>query len=166
MAQQPEKAVTDTTPLFVFGTLRDEDIVFAVLGRMLHAGQRQPAVAHGFRAVTFPGETYPVLKPEAGSFAEGMLLRGLTPFDLGLLDAFEGEHYRRLALSVEAAGRAEAAEVYWADTALPESAPAWSFEDWRRNHKAQMLAEAGARAERLRARMTVQTPIWPQAGEI
>lgn len=155
-----------TTPLFVFGTLRDEDVLAAALGRWLEPGQRQPAVAHGFAAIPYPGRTYPMLRAESGRFAEGMLLRGLTAIDLSLLDAFEGEEYRRLAISVEAAGRSEAAEVYWADIAAPADAPAWSFEDWRRNHKADLLVEAHEAAARARARLTAQAPIWPQAGEI
>lgn len=161
-----EIEVTDRNPLFVFGTLRDEDILFAVLGRRLDPAQRQPAVAHGFRAVPFPGKVYPVLRADGQGFAEGMLLRGLTPIDISLLDAFEGSVYRRLAISVEAAGRAEAAEVYWADLDLPEDAPAWSFEDWRRTGKAEMLVRAGEGAARTRARLAAQPPIWPQAGEI
>jgi hypothetical protein len=158
--------VSTATPLFVFGTLRDEDVLAAALGRWLDPGQRQPAVAHGFRAILYPGQTYPMLRAESGHFAEGMLLRGLTAIDLALLDAFEGEHYRRLAISVEAAGRVEAAELYWADVAVPAGGPAWSFEDWRRNHKAQMLVEANETTARARARLTAQAPIWPQAGEI
>ena len=152
-------------PLFVYGTLRDEDVLLAVLGHALEPGQRQPAVAHGHRAVFYPGRTYPALIADPQSFAEGMLLRGLTDFDRDVLDGFEGAEYERLALSIEAAGRAEAVEVYWPTKAIADDAPTWSFEDWRRNHKATLLAEDGQNAARLRARLMAQTPVWPLPGE-
>jgi gamma-glutamylcyclotransferase (GGCT)/AIG2-like uncharacterized protein YtfP len=152
-------------PLFVYGTLRDEDVLFAVLGRRLEPGQRQPAVAWGLKAVFYPGRTYPALIQSEGEFAEGMLLRGLTPFDIEVLDAFEGAEYDRLAISVEAAGRTEAAEVYWPSIALPAGGQPWSFEDWRVTHKASLLLDEAENAAKLRARLTAQTPVWPQPGE-
>ena len=62
-----------TLPLFVYGTLRDPDLLAAVLGRKLRPGGQHMARAPGFRAVHYPGRIYPALIRVPGAAAEGLL---------------------------------------------------------------------------------------------
>lgn len=103
-----------TLPLFVYGTLRDPDLLAAVLGRQLRSGGQHVARAPGFRAVHYPGRVYPALIRVPGAAAEGLLLIDLSPFERDLLDAFEGEEYRRtpIATMVEE-------DLFEADAYLP-----------------------------------------------
>ena len=63
-------------PLFVYGTLRDPDLLAAVLGRPLQAGEVIAAAAPGFRATHYPNRVYPALIRAPGGFAEGLVLLG------------------------------------------------------------------------------------------
>ena len=51
-------------PLFVYGTLRDPDVLAAVLGHphLLH----QAAEANGYAALHYPGRSYPALVASPG----------------------------------------------------------------------------------------------------
>src|SRR5690348_7753130 len=81
--------------LFVYGTLRDPDLLSGVLNRPLNAGHMLPATAPGFAAVHYPNRIYPALVRKPGAAAEGLILTDLSPFEKDLLDAFEGPEYRR-----------------------------------------------------------------------
>ena len=105
-------------PLFVYGTLRDPDLLPAVLGRPLPPGSVHDAVASGFRAVHYPGRIYPALVRAPGGSAPGLLLTGLTPFERDLLDAFEGEEYLRGTVPVMVGE-----ELHEADAYLPAIGP-------------------------------------------
>jgi hypothetical protein len=59
-----------TLPLFVYGTLRDPDLLAAVLGRKLRPAGQHVARAPGFRAIYYPGRIYPALIREPGAAAE------------------------------------------------------------------------------------------------
>ncbi|MBE0581268.1 gamma-glutamylcyclotransferase family protein [Devosia sp.] len=61
-------------PLFLYGTLRDPDILAAVLGRTVAVRQLIAATAPDCVAVYFPGRVYPVLLRRPGSAAPGLLL--------------------------------------------------------------------------------------------
>lgn len=138
-------------PLFLYGTLRDPDILAAVLGRAVAPADLVSATASGCVAVYYPGRLYPALVRRAGTAAPGLLLIRATVDDLAALDAFEGDEYRRGALEVATASDVVAAEVYWPSMAMPPSAPDWTLERWTIEHKAQVLARetALARAARL-----------------
>ena len=134
-------------PLFVYGTLRDPDVRLAVLGHRLAPDQFEAATAPGCRVVVFPGRSYPGLSPSADASAEGVVISGLTPGDLLLLDAFEGNEYRRRAIELIVNGRPATADVYWPVLPIPATAANWRLDDWVAGHKAAFLAaEAGTTA--------------------
>src|SRR3569623_38566 len=58
-------------PLYVYGTLRDPDVLELVLGRVL-AGAA--ATAPGYRAEGMPGRSYPGLRRQPGANAESAKL--------------------------------------------------------------------------------------------
>ena len=127
-------------PLFLYGTLRDSDILTAVLGWPVGGGQLVAATAPACAAVYFPDRLYPALVRRSGSVAPGLLLMNASEHDLRALDAFEGDEYRRGPLEVMTATGPLAVEVYWPAVAIAPSAPDWTLERWTSEHKPQVLA--------------------------
>jgi hypothetical protein len=135
-------------PLFVYGTLRDPDVLRLVIGHPVAAASAVPAAAPGHRVVCFPGRTYPAIRREPGATALGLALHGLSATDLRLLDLFEGDEYVRGEVEIIVSGERQTADVYWPALPIPAAAPDWRLGDWTHRHKAAFLAaEADAIAE-------------------
>jgi hypothetical protein len=147
-------------PLFAYGTLRDPDLLAAVLDRPLRAGTIHPARAPGYRAVHYPLRTYPALVRAPGAAAEGLLLTGLSPFERDLLDAYEGAEYRRGVIATMLADEPELheADAYLPAVAVPTNAHDWSLSRWQAEHKARALVSESAEAARLRQRLIAIRP--------
>lgn len=145
-------------PLFVYGTLRDPDLVAAVLGRRLHTVY--PARAPGWKAVPYPGRIYPALVRAPGAAAEGLLVTGLSPFERDLLDAYEGEEYRRTPIATMLVDEPELheADAYLPVIAVPTDAHEWSLSRWQAEHKPRVLVSESAEAARLRERLIAIRP--------
>jgi gamma-glutamylcyclotransferase (GGCT)/AIG2-like uncharacterized protein YtfP len=87
--------------LFVYGTLRDDEVVRQVTGRTFPKGDGTLA---GYRRVgASPGFPYPYLVAQEGEVIQGTVLRGVDPEGLARLDAYEGACYerRRVAVTLE-----------------------------------------------------------------
>ena len=138
-------------PLFVYGTLRDPDVLELVLGRVL-AGAA--ATAPGYRAVGMPGRSYPGLRRQPGATAEGLLLSGLSGTDLALLDLFEGEEYSRGDIEIIVTGRVVVTDVYWPVPPMPADAGEWRLAEWRARHKNAFLAAERESIAELRRRLS------------
>ncbi|MEU7313389.1 gamma-glutamylcyclotransferase family protein [Streptomyces sp. NPDC007083] len=97
-ARHARLAPVDTAAdaLFVYGTLRFDRILAALLGRVPPG---TPATAPGWRTAALAGRPYPGLVPSAGHTAAGLLLTGLSGTEWRALDDFEDDAYelRRLA---------------------------------------------------------------------
>ena len=145
-------------PLFVYGTLRDADLLGAVLGRLPGPGGCQAAAAPGFRAVHYPGRVYPALVRAPGSAAPGLLLIDLTPFERDLLDAFEGAEYRREPVAVIVDAALFEADAYLPAIAVPKDAHEWSLSRWQLEHKPEVFDSETAAASELRARLIAIRP--------
>lgn len=147
-------------PLFVYGTLRDPDLVAAVLGRPLQPGTIHAARAPGWKAVTYPRRIYPALVRTPGAAAEGLLITGLTPFERDLLDAYEGGEYRRTPIATMLADEPELheADAYLPTVPIPTDAHDWSLSRWQGEHKARALVTESAEAARLRERLIAIRP--------
>ncbi|MGV8952759.1 MAG: gamma-glutamylcyclotransferase family protein [Cypionkella sp.] len=143
-------------PLFAYGTLRDPDILSALLGRSLPASRCIAATAPGFRAVHFPARVYPALLAAPGAEAAGLLLHGLTPAELAVLDAFEGDEYRRGEITVLTASGPVAAQVYLPTATLSPDAEPWTLSNWTILHKPAVLAGERQTAAALRQRLSAQ----------
>ena len=144
--------------LFVYGTLQDPDVLAAALGRPAAASILHAARAPGYRAVAYPGRVYPALVPCAGTAATGLLVEGLTPLDMAVLDAFEGDEYRRETMRVEAGGAMVTAQAYLPVVAVDADAPAWSLADWTARHKPAVIGQETGTARALRARLSARMP--------
>ncbi len=145
------------TLLFVYGTLRDPELLSAVLGRPLAAGEMLAAVAPGFRATHYPNRIYPALIRAPGGAAEGLLLTGLSPFELDLLDQFEGSEYRRGIVPVMVGEELHEAQAYLPAIPVAGGDP-WLLERWQAVHKAEVLRADAAQAEEIRRKLIAIRP--------
>jgi len=159
-ASQPGWAEPDTmaTLLFVYGTLRDPELLAGVLARPLRTDAALAAAAPGFRTVHYPNRIYPALLRAPGAVAPGLVLMDLSPFERDLLDAYEGHEYRRQLLPVMIREELHEAAAYLPSITIPADAPAWSLENWRIMHKARVLRAECASADQLRQKLIVIRP--------
>jgi len=144
-------------PLFVYGTLRDPDLLAAVLGRPLAAGEILAAVAPGFRTTHYPNRTYPALIRAPGGTAEGLVLMGLSAFEFDLLDEFKGKEYRRDIVPVMTGEELHEAHAYLPSIPISGRDP-WSLERWQVVHKAEVLRADAMRAENIRVKLIAIRP--------
>ncbi|WP_329613101.1 gamma-glutamylcyclotransferase [Streptomyces brevispora] len=89
-SSRQDRLSQDLTVLFVYGTLRFEGVLEALLGRI---PQRVPASAPGWRAAALTGRVYPGLVAAADAVVSGLLLTDLSRREWAVLDAFEGDGY-------------------------------------------------------------------------
>ena len=126
-------------PLFVFGTLRDPDLLKIVGGGVV---EHVPAVLRRFRVARAEGQSFPILDERGGKSAEGLLLR---PDDaqLARLDYYEAPYdYTRVPITVETAQGDVQAEVYAPQPGRWFSAGNWSLSIWQDRHGALMREAA------------------------
>ncbi len=140
-------------PLFLYGTLRDPDLLAAVIGRQIDWRSVLTAVAPGHTTIYYDHRAYPALIPAPGRTAAGLLILGFSAVDLHLIDAFEGAEYRRAILPVIVEDELHEANVYLPTMLLGTTARPWSLEIWQDEHKRDVLIEDGAIMRTLRARL-------------
>ncbi len=71
----------------------------ALLGRVPEA---QEAVLGGYRRYLVIDEVYPGIRPSSNEKSEisGLLLVGLTSHEMSILDAYEGDDYKKMPVEV------------------------------------------------------------------
>ncbi|WP_218638898.1 gamma-glutamylcyclotransferase family protein [Streptomyces acidiscabies] len=90
--------------LFVYGTLRFDAVLKALLGR-IPAGT--PVSAPGYRAAALESRVYPGLVARAfGDPVPGVVLTDLSDSEWGILDAFEDERYELREVTLSSGMRA------------------------------------------------------------
>ncbi|HMO08319.1 MAG TPA: NUDIX domain-containing protein [Paracoccaceae bacterium] len=113
---------------FFYGTLCHVPLLSAVLGRVPDA---VPARLSGHAVHWAEGQDFPLIVPAPGGVAQGLAVRGLAPEDRARLDFYEGGFgYATRPVTVEAAGQALAAQVYWPDPGRWRPGAAWRLADW------------------------------------
>ena len=125
--------------LFVYGTLQDADVLAAALDRPVLVAALRRATAPGYRAVAYPGRVYPALVASAADTAPGLLVEPLSSLDIAVLDAFEGDEYRRATITVLTEGLACQADAYLPVRDISAASPVWSLADWTAIHKPAVL---------------------------
>ena len=133
--------------LFVYGTLRDPDLLAGVLNRPLDPAAMLAATAPGRAAVHYPKRIYPALIRAPGGAAPGLVLTDLMPFERDLLDAFEGPEYRRSQIPVMIDAELHEAFAYLPAIEVPADAAPWTLEAWQLNHKPRVLGAERAGAD-------------------
>ncbi len=126
--------------LFFFGTLRDTDLLEAVLGgpadRLERVEARLPDVSIQ-RAADYD---FPLLVSSPGGEADGILVSGLSPDDIDRIRFFEDYEYELRPTAVLVEGEARAAYVFSATSDLPSSGEPWTLAGWTSAAKTLMLA--------------------------
>ena len=143
--------------LFVYGTLRDPDLLAAVLARPVEAASLA-AAAPGFQTVHYPRRAYPALVRRPGGRVPGLLLTNISRFEFDLLDAYEGPEYRRSNIAVVVDEELHEAHAYLPAIDIPRDAGEWSFETWQALHKPKILPAEQALAEQLRIKLVAVRP--------
>lgn len=83
--------------VFTYGSLMYPEVWERVVrGRY----RSSPATASGFARFAVKDETYPGMVPTVDGSVQGIVYFDVAVEDVQALDAFEGEHYRRDAISV------------------------------------------------------------------
>jgi hypothetical protein len=140
--------------LFAYGTLRDPDLLGAVLGR---PASGLNAVAPGFATVHYPGRIYPALLRRPGGAAPGLVLTDLSAFEMDLLDAFEGAEYRREIIAVMIEEELHQVFAYLPVIAVTGQSD-WTLAAWQGEHKRHVLAGERATADELRLKLIAIRP--------
>ncbi len=126
--------------LFVYGTLRDLDLLKIVLGRLPDAAQATLSDHGVFWA---KDATYPMISPQKGLVAEGLVLKNLTAADIERLTFYEGPYGYTLApVVLDADGTAIKAEVFLPPHPGPIPADPWHLTDWQARYGAVILEAA------------------------
>ncbi len=122
--------------IFFYGSLRDRDLLEAVLGRPVDPSHLEPARVTGFAALRLATEAYPVLLPAPGRVAEGVIFHQPTEADVARLVFFEEAEYALMPITV-ATARGPVECRYFRGTDKPTaSAVDWDFDAWCRDHAA------------------------------
>ncbi len=128
------------TSLFFFGTLCHLPLLRVVLGR---TAETAPAVLGDHVVSWVQDQTFPMIEPEAGTSAPGMLLRGVDAADLARLDFYTGGYsVRKCELTVTTDAGAEPAVVYFPDASLWKPGTPWLLADWARVWAETVVATA------------------------
>lgn len=131
------------TSLFLYGTLRDTDLLEIVLGQPPGEIDRRDAVLGGHAVDWAEGQIFPMIRTDAARRAEGHLLRHLAPDQIARLDFYEGKFgYALKPVRVRAGGADHDALVYFPDPERWQPGSPWSLADWQAQWGA--LARAAA----------------------
>jgi gamma-glutamylcyclotransferase (GGCT)/AIG2-like uncharacterized protein YtfP len=135
-----------TVDFFFYGTLRDAEVRRVVFGLGARHGASVAARLHGYRAVPGPLGRYPILIVDAESTADGLLLPGVELAAAARVSYFETDGYEYVPGLVEI-DTADGRRPAWVYLAGPEARPEagrWSFDEWKRQHRAAFLRNAHA----------------------
>ena len=114
--------------LFFYGSLRHAPLLETVLGRAFDADPLRPTTLRDHSVYAVADQPFPLLVPEAGARAEGLLASGLTASDVARLNFYEGGFAYDLVEVVLDNG--EAAEVYLCAPDQWQTDGLWDFDAW------------------------------------
>ena len=145
-------------PLFVCGSMRDEDVPTLVLGCNHLEIRHEPAWMPDAAVALVPGESYPYLVSVEGARAPGEVIHGLDERCPERILFFEGDEYAFVGCTVRRTGGERTAAMHFGEVAIPEGPVVpWSLERWQASEKARFLSmtreymAAWRRATRLEA---------------
>ncbi|MCP4328019.1 MAG: gamma-glutamylcyclotransferase [Alphaproteobacteria bacterium] len=125
---------------FFFGTLRDREIMAAVIGRPPPEIVGLPAVLRGYRRVVLREEPFPALVPDPTATVDGLVINWLTGRDLDRILFYESIEYTPVEAMVSLArGRSVRARLFVDTGAIDFVDAPWDFDDWRVTQKRQDL---------------------------
>ena len=124
----------------------DKDVLACVIGEQPEPRIYQtPARLGGYRKVRLPHEFYPMLVPDAESWAEGVAIHGLNKHELNRIVFFEGEEYELAPCQIKVGVEPELSclEALFFDEGImpPPRSQNWDFEEWRTEHKDYLIRQ-------------------------
>jgi ADP-ribose pyrophosphatase len=111
---------------FFYGTLCHAPLLRIVLGHDMVA---RPAQLPDHAVYLAQGQAFPLIVPEPGAQADGVLVQGLSAEDVARLDFYEGGFSYDTEDRVLACGTV--ARVYVAQPGLWQTGAPWSLSDWQ-----------------------------------
>lgn len=118
-------------PFFFFGSLRDEGVFGAVIGRPLAAFAVTPATFAGHSVERLADWPYPRLVEQPHGRAPGILVDGFTAGEVDRMCFFESLEYEVREIPVETRSGPQRAACFLAVEHMDSSEIAWQIEDWR-----------------------------------
>ena len=140
---------------FFYGTLMDEDVRRAVLGRRAPRNVT-PAVLEGWARVPLTGASYPVVVRRAGARVDGVLARGIDGVAARRLARYEGAEYVPIEAAIRPAQRSTPITAFLfvpRPGRVRTGMGGWDIDAWRRRYKRRFLARLGATPRAARARI-------------
>ncbi|WP_299686400.1 NUDIX domain-containing protein [uncultured Tateyamaria sp.] len=123
-------ALTRMSRMFFFGTLRHRPLLALVLGRALNSLDVTDDSLPGYRTDAVAEGPFPMLTPDKGSAAPGIVVSGLTETDRARLDYYEAGFQFDVVPCTTASGLT--ADVYVSDTPDWTAAGPWDLDGWVR----------------------------------
>ena len=121
------------TTFFFYGTLCHVPLLELVLGRPRDRITLRDAVLHGHAARWAKDEAFPMILPETGSSAPGLLAEGLSEEDVARLRFYEGGfEYDLDPVEVQAGDDRVSAKVFLAGEGRWQPSERWSLTDWQK----------------------------------
>jgi ADP-ribose pyrophosphatase len=118
------------TSLFFYGTLCDPELLEIVLGRKADGISQASLPNH--QVYWAKEEPFPMIVSEDGATAYGVLVKDVTPEELGRLDFYEGGFdYKTVVLNTHSAGTDTQALVFFPVAGSWEVGPKWDLADWQ-----------------------------------
>jgi hypothetical protein len=125
---------------FFYGTLLDADVRRAVIGRSVPASAILDVSFAGYRVARAQGRSYPILAPEPGATASGVLVHGIADAEAARLFHYEDKGYDPVEVTVtDTRGRPRRGWVFMPGQRLSAMAENWSFAAWERRHKRRTM---------------------------
>ncbi len=131
--------MTNSGPMFAYGTLMFPDIIGSLLGRVPPS---VPAVAPGFEVRRLHGVSYPGMIAVDGGIASGLLLEDLSDDEIVILDEYEDDFYARVPIVVLVDGRPVEAVTYLVADSGVMALP-WTAEWFSSTHLSAFVGELG-----------------------
>ncbi len=125
---------------FFYGSLMDQELLEAVLGRKADRLTFAPGWLSGYIAETAEGYSFPTPIENRAGRIHGVIVKGLTAADVERIAYFEDEEYAPVVADIMTAHTEIAARLYVATSRLKSSGEPWSFEKWRKHDKPLLLA--------------------------
>lgn len=127
-------------PLFIYGSIRDEDVQSLVLGEAVQDLSLEEAWMPDMVLARVPDECYPYLSPRSGGRVRGELIRGLDRESLERIVYFEGDEYALSECIVERSDGEPVQAMYFKDAAIVDGPfQEWSFDLWQAQEKSRFL---------------------------
>jgi hypothetical protein len=142
-ADQPRRkdhAQLSGQTFFFYGSLMDDDLLEAVLGRKADRLTFAAGWLPGYAAEIAERYSFPTLVENRAGRVHGVIVKNLTAADVERIAYFEDTEYAPVIVDVATARGDIAAQIYMAASTLKSSGKPWDFDTWRRRDKPLLLA--------------------------